>query len=153
MFFGQLHHPHPFALLDFFVEVKRLILFPLLDEYEGLRAFLEQIHELSLLCRSEGMCMQQVHPGIRYLDPLQFIVLVVGLKALAVGMDDELADFIWEYGVNHIPEVLSLALPALRIRIREVWLQLFMLQEDGVHGFDRNLIILSELDGLNFLLS
>ena len=68
-------------------------------------------------------------------------------------MDDQLGDLVGEDGVGHVPEVLSLALAAFRISIREIRLEFVVLEHDRVHSFNRYLVELPELDVLNLLLA
>ena len=68
-------------------------------------------------------------------------------------MDDQLGNLVGEDGVGHVPEVLSLALAAFRISIREIRLEFVVLEQDRVHRFYGYLVELSELDVLYLLLA
>ena len=80
------------------------------------------MNELSFLVRPEWVRMQQLHPGLGDLDPLLLVLLVVGLEALAVGMDDQLGNLVGEDRMGHIPKILSLTLAPFWKRIRKIWL-------------------------------
>ena len=88
------------------------------------------------------------HPGelvhclrhlVRQLDGLVLLLLLADLVPLRVGVLQHGLEFILVEGVDHVPEVLLVQLPAFGQLRRQIWLQFLPLRELLVELFDAEL--------------